>query len=321
MIGSSLTSTAYKIWDASLERIILSRNVYFDEQSHLRVGSFPQTVTSNDSSHSFSPAADSPFSPSSPSNISSFENNSPGAEDSTAPEVRPTSNISPSSPCRPTRRIIPPVRLSCGARHIQISKSSAPSSSVSVTTSPDLPHRSSRLVEQSSAADSTSYYCPYFVGDVYLSTAPSDVPSSYKEAISPRFAAVWQPALNLEHQSLLKNDTWTIVPRLSHMDVLPCMYIFRQKQSGPKSYSSFWDHAGFMAWIPTSLMHRSSIIPPSESCFLPSPILILGCIRWTSSLPSYMETSQRPSTCTFPRQLLPRNRQTQSVSSIEPFTV
>lgn len=61
MIGYSLTIKVYKLSNRLLERIVLSCNVYFDEQSHLPVGSWHEAFTSKYLSHSFSPATDSPF--------------------------------------------------------------------------------------------------------------------------------------------------------------------------------------------------------------------------------------------------------------------
>lgn len=47
----------------------------------------------------------------------------------------------------------------------------------------------------------------------------------------PPFADYWREEINCENKSLLTNNTWNLVPRKPDMNILPCMYIFRMKNS------------------------------------------------------------------------------------------
>ncbi len=67
--------------------------------------------------------------------------------------------------------------------------------------------------------------------ECFIST---DVPQSYKEATSPGNADLWMPAIRKEESSIERNETWDLVRRTSDMNVLPCMYVFTLKDSGPK---------------------------------------------------------------------------------------
>lgn len=61
------------------------------------------------------------------------------------------------------------------------------------------------------------------------------IPRSYKEATKLEHADFWKPGIDREHDCLLKNKTWTYIPRKPGMHVLPCKYVFRIKDSGPKA--------------------------------------------------------------------------------------
>lgn len=61
------------------------------------------------------------------------------------------------------------------------------------------------------------------------------VPLSYKAAVSPECIDFWLPGITKEHDSLLRNKTWTLVKREKGMHVLPCKYVFRVKNGGPKA--------------------------------------------------------------------------------------
>lgn len=61
------------------------------------------------------------------------------------------------------------------------------------------------------------------------------VPLSYKEATSSANIGFWKPGIDSEHESLLRNNTWTIVDRHPNMHVLPSKYVFRVKNGAPKA--------------------------------------------------------------------------------------
>ena len=61
------------------------------------------------------------------------------------------------------------------------------------------------------------------------------VPLSYKVATKPENIDFWTPGIEKEEQSLLKNNTWKLVERKPGMHVLPCKYVFKIKNGGPKA--------------------------------------------------------------------------------------
>ncbi len=61
------------------------------------------------------------------------------------------------------------------------------------------------------------------------------VPLSYKTATSPENIDFWMPGIEREHDCLLRNNTWNLVPRKEGMNVLPSKYVFRVKNGGPKA--------------------------------------------------------------------------------------
>ena len=61
------------------------------------------------------------------------------------------------------------------------------------------------------------------------------VPISYKKANTPENIKFWMPGIEREHQCLIRNKTWSLVPRKNSMHVLPCKYVFRVKNGGPKA--------------------------------------------------------------------------------------
>ncbi|GJV24782.1 ribonuclease H-like domain-containing protein [Tanacetum coccineum] len=54
----------------------------------------------------------------------------------------------------------------------------------------------------------------------------SPVPRSYREAFND---VNWHSAIRDEYNALIKNSTWTIVPRQPDVNVVRCMWLFRHK--------------------------------------------------------------------------------------------
>ncbi len=76
---------------------------------------------------------------------------------------------------------------------------------------------------------------PFWVSLLGFALSAQSVPLSYKEANSPDNIEFWQPAIEREHSSLLRNDTWILVDRAPSMHVLPCKYVFRVKDGKGKA--------------------------------------------------------------------------------------
>ncbi|GKF72205.1 ribonuclease H-like domain-containing protein, partial [Tanacetum coccineum] len=54
----------------------------------------------------------------------------------------------------------------------------------------------------------------------------SPLPKSYRDAFSD---PNWQNAMRDEYHALIKNQTWTLVPRLPNTNIVRCMWLFRHK--------------------------------------------------------------------------------------------
>ncbi len=61
-----------------------------------------------------------------------------------------------------------------------------------------------------------------------------DTPQSYSEATSAANIDFWMPGITKEQQSIEENKTFSLVQRKPGMDVIPCKYVFKVKNGGPK---------------------------------------------------------------------------------------
>ncbi|GKC17860.1 ribonuclease H-like domain-containing protein [Tanacetum coccineum] len=52
------------------------------------------------------------------------------------------------------------------------------------------------------------------------------LPKSYRDAFND---PNWQNAMNDEYHALIKNNTWTLVPRPANANIIRCMWLFRHK--------------------------------------------------------------------------------------------
>ena len=60
-------------------------------------------------------------------------------------------------------------------------------------------------------------------------------PKSYKEAIKSKEKTLWLEAMKEELHSLSKNQTWTLVERPKNLKVVGCRWLFKRKESIPRS--------------------------------------------------------------------------------------
>ncbi len=60
------------------------------------------------------------------------------------------------------------------------------------------------------------------------------VPNSYRNAVLPENIHFWKPGIDREHDSITRNETWSLVERKHGMHVLPCKYVFKIKDGKPK---------------------------------------------------------------------------------------
>nr|GEU78531.1 ribonuclease H-like domain-containing protein [Tanacetum cinerariifolium] len=59
-----------------------------------------------------------------------------------------------------------------------------------------------------------------------LNLSVSHLPKSYRDAFND---SIWKNAMNDEYHALIKNNTWTLVPRPTNANIVRCMWFFRHK--------------------------------------------------------------------------------------------
>jgi transposase InsO family protein len=202
-VGYCLDSKAYWLWDNKKRRIIISRDVIFDEYSLpsqattdafsglFSLQSVSSTASSNhnsgisESSHEI-PVPDSPRGDS-----DQDEDNSGHKGDTSLPEPEPR----PLSP-RPVRMRGAPTRFK-------------------------------------------DYYVPHtFAGIVSSMRIPED-PENYAAAMRSPEAMEWQQAMAAEYESLMKNGTWRLVPLPRDRKAVACKWVYRVKTNSDGSVAKF----------------------------------------------------------------------------------
>ena len=197
MIGYSSQSKGYKLWDADLRRVVVSRSVTFDEDVSDTVD-FDTDSRAEQHEDGTLPASEVksvPMSSQLPDDSEAVDNdasNSGGADDSHEPTAEPTLR-------RSSRRSQPPRPF---------------------------------WLTQTHSANLAMVSCNVATEKCFVS---NDVPQSYKEATSGDNTDFWMPAIKKEESSIVRNKTWDLVERTPDMNVLPCMYVFTLKDSGPKA--------------------------------------------------------------------------------------
>ena len=70
-------------------------------------------------------------------------------------------------------------------------------------------------------------------------TAEVDEPKSVKEALTCPNAAEWKAAMSREYESLMKNNTWTLVPRPPNTNVVGSRWVFTIKRDAQGDITKF----------------------------------------------------------------------------------
>lgn len=72
------------------------------------------------------------------------------------------------------------------------------------------------------------------VSPFFKALVAQEVPVSFRSATSTNNVDFWQPGIDREHECLERNSTWTLVDYKPGMKVLPCKYVFKVKGNKPK---------------------------------------------------------------------------------------
>ena len=210
MMGYAAQSKAYKLYDAELRRMVISRDVAFNEQD-------PTISSEAESSPSFStspkqivehivedPKGGTPDGELDESNEATDALTGTGTEQ-TADNVN-TITV----PDAPVRRSSRPSRI---PRPWWIARPS--------TSSP--------------AQDNSDVALLFSKNPTSVALMATDVPNSYAQATSPENIDFWMPGIQKGGDSIRENGTFELVERTPNMHVIPCRYVFRVKPDvGPK---------------------------------------------------------------------------------------
>lgn len=207
MMGYCKSSKGYRVWDCALQKIVVSRDVRFDEDGSSAEGEVNRKLFASNFSPetiSFLDRQDSPD-----------DDPSLSCTDDTPDELEEDGNDVQSKPLstESDHQSTQSVRKECDA------------------TEPNSLRRSSRARKQTewwSPGSSTA------LNVISLLATADGAPESYSHAISPQNVDFWMPGIKKEENAIRENNTFSLVTRRSEMNVIPCRYVFRIKNGGPK---------------------------------------------------------------------------------------
>ena len=197
-MGFSTQSKGYKFWDLESNKIVVSRDVTFDESStNSSVTQFE--ISEDNSGNDAVPGRECKIELA--DNIDLF---SVASEETNDAESENSDNEVRDAQNNPTTAL----------------KRQAPS--------PTPPLRRSKRVSKKPSAWWKA------TGLLAFALSAKEVPTSFKVAISPDNISFWKPGIDREHDCLLRNGTWGLVNYTPDMKVLPCKYEFKIKENKPK---------------------------------------------------------------------------------------
>ena len=217
-LGYPSNHRGYRCFDPSTGRILTSRHVVFVETVFpfqlAAPASSPGPVNPGrlDFLYDGLPAAPVATSVQVPAN--------PTAPPTPAPTPTPTAPTSPAGSRSPAASRAPgsgvPDAHASPSPDVALRRAAArPAAPRTAATTPTLTTRSGRHVRPVDRLNLSA-----------VETAPAPVPTTYRQAMQdPR----WREAMAVEHQALLDNNTWTLVPRPPRANVVTGKWIFRHK--------------------------------------------------------------------------------------------
>ncbi|GJV80206.1 ribonuclease H-like domain-containing protein [Tanacetum coccineum] len=226
-LGHGSNHRSYRCLDLTTNKIIISRHVTFDE-TVFPYGSTPSTTVP---SYTFLDEPDINPPSVSVSQILPPEN---------SPHTPPTSPPHAAQPATPTMAQSPIPPSNDGSAH--------PHSPITTPTSQD--HSTEHLPNiildppvnpnPDSVHHMVTHFCVGSNRPVERLTmhvfSVSPLPPSYREAFND---VNWQNAMRDEYNALIKNSTWTLVPRPPEVNVVRCMWLFRHKYLGDGTLSRY----------------------------------------------------------------------------------
>ena len=236
MIGYAQESKAYKLWDQTKSRIVVSRDVVFDEQflsnkvirsSSSSTGNSSDTIVLLDYNANQTDNGNS--SQAAPSNIETPSNLSlqtpEPIEESASNGNAPAEQSSPVQPS-PSPSIQTNTPDDSNMFNLQSPAIEDPNPDDPDGTNTGL-RRSTRIRTQPST------WWKAFVTTENVDSehpiTPLNVPITYRAATTGPYASFWQTGIDAEIDSLRRNSTWELVPRSQATNVLTSKWVFKVK--------------------------------------------------------------------------------------------
>ena len=207
MMVYSTQSKGYKIWDVESSKLVISRNIIFNEPS---VNSLEVQIQTNEVTNSNVAGTGGEMKKEVDGNIDSSPEQSDNRNGGTVRKRYPVIN-------------------SEGDNDGEFEDGQERSASATISTPPA--ETAPRLRRSARVSKPPVRY-----GFNLLSQAlvAQEVPTSFKSATSPENIDLCQPGIDRKHDCLLRNKTWQLVDYKQGVKVLPCNYVFKIKENKPK---------------------------------------------------------------------------------------
>lgn len=203
-LGYAENTKAYKLWDGDLHKVIVSRDVTFDESTGGKSGEPMDTneeATTDDDTINL--------------NIDEevAENDAVASEASSPDEQQDSDESSNSSPTAGEDETTETVE-----QHVVEEETIDPPTNL---------RRSTRIRKTPGAWWAAALVTAGLLSHAHVIT---EIPNSYKQAMDSPKARFWQKGIDKELASQHKNKTWTLVPRSQASNVLTSRWVFGVKQ-------------------------------------------------------------------------------------------
>ena len=206
-LGYAENSKAYKLWDGALCKVVVSRDVTFDESCDGNYGDVSESSDSNiDTNDVITLSMSMPETTETTESSTSEPLNSP-----TVDELQNTSNEDEDE------------------EEVSDDETEDKNTSGTETSQQEV---TSQLRRSSRVRKPPGPWWKAMVTTELLipTNGATEVPSSYKQAMNGPRASFWQKGIDKELASQKKNKTWTLVPRSEASNILTSRWVFAVKQ-------------------------------------------------------------------------------------------
>jgi len=228
-LGYSASHHGYRCFDPDTERIYVARHVRFHEQSFpYRVltpsSPTPQTPNPYVSSYPTPPPDTTPTTTTPPLDTQTTHTASPQPASPQPASPQPVSQ--PDAPSPPVAPSLPPLLHTYQLRPKPTTTPPQPHSTPLPSTPRTRPHNLRPNPKPNSK----------FIAASFHSSTPETEPATFTVANKdPK----WRHAMSEEYSALLRNNTWTLVPRVPNSNVVDCKWVYKIKRDQTGAVSRY----------------------------------------------------------------------------------